>query len=198
MVRKIVVSLKNILALSDDDFIDQGILSYEETCSFGDDDIESLGLNGAFPSKVVFRPFDPLIQLEFVSPTWVCFLEYPFSLGLKYPFPRTISKFFRVTGISYIQAMPIVWRILYWIDQINQSKGLDIGLLELACVYDLTTFGNSRFLLKFKTHRTPLVLKTKQNDGSWKGKYLFLRRDFVPNGDLFPDVWVKKGRILLY
>ena len=50
------VSRKNILALLEDDFIDQGILSYEEMCSFGDDDIESLRLNGSFPPKAVLGP----------------------------------------------------------------------------------------------------------------------------------------------
>ena len=69
MGRKMVVSRKNILDLPKDDFIDQGIISYEETCSFGDGDIESLRLSGAFPSKVVFRPFDPFIQPDYVSLT---------------------------------------------------------------------------------------------------------------------------------
>ena len=54
------ISRKNILALPEDDFIDQGILSYEETYSFRDDDVESLRLNGSFPLKAIFRPFDPL------------------------------------------------------------------------------------------------------------------------------------------
>ena len=99
--------------------------------------------------------------------------------------------------VSYIQAMPIVWRVLCWIDQVNQSKGLDIDLHELACMYDLTTFRHSDFLLKVKTHISPLVLKNKQNDGAWKEKYLFVRRDFVPSGDLLSDAWFKKGRILL-
>ena len=104
MVRKMAVSRKNILALPDDDFIAQEILSYEETCSFDDDDIESLGVNGAFPHEDFFRLFDPLIQPDFVFTTWVCFPKYPFSLGLKYPFLGIVSKFFRVNGISYIHA----------------------------------------------------------------------------------------------
>ena len=146
-----VVSHKNILALPEDDFINQGIISHEETCSFGDNDIESLRLGGAFPSEAVFRPFDPLIQPDFVSPTWVCFPEYPFSMGLKYHFLGAFYEFIQVTSISNMQAMSIVWRIVYWIDQVNQSKDLDIGLSELASMYDLTTFRNSRFLLKVKT-----------------------------------------------
>ena len=148
---KMAVSRKSILALPDDDVVDQGILSYEESYSFGDGDIKSLRLIGAFPSGVVFIPFDSLTQPYFVSPTWVCFPEYPFSLGQRYPFAGMISEFFKLTGILYIQAMPFIWMILYWIDQINQLKCMDIVLSELACVYDLTTFGNSQFLIKVKT-----------------------------------------------
>lgn len=36
------ISRKDILKSSGDDFIDQRILSYDEICSFNDDDIESL------------------------------------------------------------------------------------------------------------------------------------------------------------
>ena len=57
---------------------------------------------------------------------------YPFVLGLKYPFPGIIYKFFEIAQISYIQAMPIVWRVLCWIEKLNQPRGLDIGLSELA------------------------------------------------------------------
>lgn len=186
MGRKIVVSRKNILALPDDDITDQGIPSYEESCSFGDDEIESLRLKGAFPPKAIVRPFDPLIQPDFVSLTWVCFPEYAFSYGLRYPFLGIISKFFTVTKILYIQSMPIFWRILYWVNQINQSRGLDIGPSELAYVYDLTTFGNLCFLLKVKTLRSPLGSITNHNDGPWKGRYFFVRRDSVPNADVLP------------
>ena len=94
--------------------------------------------------------------------------------------------------------MPIIWRILYWIDQVNQSKLLDIRLPELAYMYDLTTFGNSCFLLKVKTHKSSIVLKNKHNDGAWKEKYIFVRRDSVIDGDLLPNAWFKKGRFLLY
>lgn len=57
--------------------------------------------------------------------------------------------------------MPIVWRILFWIDKLNQSKDLDIGLAELSHMYDLATFGNSHFLLRLKPLKSPLVLKKK-------------------------------------
>ena len=78
--------------------------------------------------------------------------------------------------------MPIVWRVLFWIEKFNQSRGLDIGLLEFNYMYDLDSFGYSRFLLRLKPHQSPFVLKMKHNNGSWKEKYFFLRRDSIPGG----------------
>lgn len=47
----------------------------------------------------------------------------------------------------------------------NQSHDFGIGLAELGHVYDLSTFGNSRFLVKVKTNKSSLILKSKHNDG---------------------------------
>ncbi|KAI3797895.1 hypothetical protein L1987_33159 [Smallanthus sonchifolius] len=35
-----------------------------------------------------------------ISETWICFLVYPFTLGLSYPFPPLITDFFKFTGLS--------------------------------------------------------------------------------------------------
>ena len=69
--------------------------------------------------------------------------------------------------------MLVIWRFFYWVNHLNCSMGLNIGLNELAYVYDLLTFGNSCFLSKAKTDKSPLILKSKDNDGAWKGKYFF-------------------------
>lgn len=53
-------------------------------------------------------------------------------------------------------------------ERLNGSMGLNIGLNELAHVYDLLTFMKSRFLLNFKVHESPLILKSMHNDGGWK------------------------------
>ena len=76
----------------------------------------------------------------------------------------------------------------------NHSTDLSVGINELAYIYDLMTFGNSFFLLKVKFDRFPLVLKSKHNDGAWKGKYFFIRRDSILDGNLLPQSWVRKGR----
>lgn len=84
--KKIARSRVSITAPSDNDFINQKILTYNETWSFDYEDIGSLRANEAFPTDTIFKPYDASIQLDFVSPSWVCFPEYPFSLGFRYPF----------------------------------------------------------------------------------------------------------------
>ena len=92
------------------DFVDQKLLASDEVCSFGAMDIECLIQKGVFPSGVEIMPSDSQLQSDFISQTWVAFPEYPFTLGLKYPFAGIIAEFFTKTGISYIQVMHVIWR----------------------------------------------------------------------------------------
>ena len=159
MGKKITRSNASISSTSD--FIEQNILVNEEPCSYGNLDIQSLFENGSFSEGIEIRPYDPKVKSDLVSPTWVAFPNYPFSLGLKYPFTGLIAELFETTKVSYIQAMPVICRVLYWIDLLNEKNGTKIGMSELAFVSDLQTHGSSRFLFKVKTGRTHLVLKSK-------------------------------------
>lgn len=58
MSKKILHSHASILAPSKDDFVDQKLLAYEETCSFNNDDNVSLKANGAFLADTIFKSFD--------------------------------------------------------------------------------------------------------------------------------------------
>lgn len=60
--------------------------------------------------------------------------------------------------------MPFIWWILFHINQLNQSNDLGIGVAELAHVYDLSTFHLADFLLNLKPNKSPLILKSKDND----------------------------------
>ena len=113
MAKKSSCSRVSIVSSPENDFSDQAILSYDEVCSFNDEDMESLKAIGAFPFDVVFWPFEATVEPDFGSPTWVCFIEYPFTLGVTYPFNCIVRDLFSTTKISYIQAMPMVWRIAF-------------------------------------------------------------------------------------
>ena len=139
-----------------------------------------------FPKGAIIKSPNVGLKSDLISPNWVAFPEYPFLLGLSYPFPGIIAEFFRDTKISFIQTMPVIWRILHWIHRLKVNKGLNIGLGELASVYDLQTYGSSRFLFKVKKGRIHLVLKSRQNDGAWKERFFFVKRESIPDGDLLP------------
>ena len=55
MGRKALRSRFSIIVLPEEDFIDQKLLSYEETCSFNNENIVSLKANVAFPSDTIFE-----------------------------------------------------------------------------------------------------------------------------------------------
>lgn len=54
--------------------------------------------------------------------------------------------------------MPMVWRVLLWINHLNEVENLDIGLSEIADVYDLRNFGSSHISFKIITGKDHLFL----------------------------------------
>ncbi|KAJ0703708.1 hypothetical protein HanPI659440_Chr14g0554271 [Helianthus annuus] len=173
----------------------QGIIkdSPVERCCFTDVHIDKI--RHCFPASVVFKPFDPTALSDLVSDVWVAFPATPFLIGYSYPFPMFTQSFFSLTGISYIQAMPMIWRVLYTFERIIEQEGIDLGMAELAELYDLTTFGSHRYLLKRKAGEDHPILKVTKNDANWKRRFFFVKRDSIPDGKDLPKEWATHGRI---
>ena len=91
--------------------------------------------------------------------------------------------------------MPMIWRVLYTFERIIEQEGIDLGMAELAELYDLTTFGSYRYLLKRKAGEDHPVFKVTKNDTNWKRRFFFVRRDTIPNGKDLPNEWATHGRI---
>ena len=89
----------------------------------------------------------------------------------------------------------MIWRVLYTFERIIEQEGIDLGMAELAELYDLTTFGSYRYLLKRKAGEDHPVLKVTKNDTNWKRRFFFVRRDTLPNGKDLPKEWATHGRI---
>ena len=53
MGKKATRSRPSIIAITDDDFVDPKVLSYEETCSIDDNNIKVMKSIGAFPTGTV-------------------------------------------------------------------------------------------------------------------------------------------------
>ncbi|KAK1441332.1 hypothetical protein QVD17_07179 [Tagetes erecta] len=150
-------------------------------------------MSGAFPPKTIFRAFDARAKSDFTSPEWVCFPAFPFGIGYTYPFPEFTARFFEVTGLSYAQTMPMIWRTLFTIEEIKRNQVVDFDLAELAYAYDIRAHGSNRFLLNIKPHQPHLVLKNTQNDPYWKYRFFFVKRSSLPDGEALPTRWLTKA-----
>jgi hypothetical protein len=180
------------------DFHPQNLLKNpeEEKCSFGNQDVSRLLNSGVFPPETIIRAFDPDVRCDYASNIWVCFPEFPFTIGLRYPFPPFITRFFEITQISPAQTMPVVWRILSVLNRLVETRGLKLEISDLATVYNLRTHGSYRFVLQaIKKSQCPIQGFTK-NGTAWKRRFFFVKRDSIPGGNDLPLRWVEKGRIL--
>ncbi|MFS7921470.1 hypothetical protein Hanom_Chr03g00237131 [Helianthus anomalus] len=97
--------------------------------------------------------------------------------------------FFTLTGLCYIQAMPMVWRILYTLEHIFEQEGIDIGMSELSQLYNLVNHGSYQYLFKSKPDQPHPILKATKNDTNWRNQFFSVRRDSVLYGKLFPKKW---------
>ncbi|MFS7928988.1 hypothetical protein Hanom_Chr04g00327251 [Helianthus anomalus] len=104
-------------------------------------------------------------------------MAYPFSIGLRYPFPAFIYRFFKLTGLSYAQTRPMVWQVLVILDRIKSRFTPDLRVEDLSMAYRLHSHGNSRFLL-FSTSKNPLILRATKIEEIWKQKFFFVKKGF--------------------
>ncbi|KAF5756181.1 hypothetical protein HanRHA438_Chr17g0821661 [Helianthus annuus] len=144
---------------------------------------------------MIFRPFDSLMKSDCKSDAWVTFPAAPFQIGFSYPFPAFTQSFFTLTGLCYIQAMPMLWRVLFTLEQITEHGCIDIGLSELSHMYNLVSDGSHHFLFKHKPQKPHPLLKVTKNDTNWRNQFFFVRIDSIPNGNYLPKKWNTQGRI---
>ncbi|KAJ0637333.1 hypothetical protein HanOQP8_Chr17g0672581 [Helianthus annuus] len=111
-----------------------------EFCRFTDPEINRI--RHCFPAGTVFRAFDSSMKSDCVSDAWTSFPATPFLIGFSCPFPAFTQSFFTLTGMCYIQAMPMMWRVLYTLENIIEQEGVEIGMSELSQLYNLVSHGS--------------------------------------------------------
>ncbi|KAJ0800660.1 hypothetical protein HanPI659440_Chr03g0105981 [Helianthus annuus] len=140
-----------------------------ELCRFTDPEVDQFYT--LFPLGTVFHPFDSSLKSDSASSTWVCFPAAPFQIGYSYPFPEFTQRFFILTSLCYKQAMPMLWIMLYTLEQIISDEGLGFNLSELSHLYNLVSHGSHIFLFKAKTQQLLPLLKTTKNDTCWRNSF---------------------------
>ncbi|MFS8023851.1 hypothetical protein Hanom_Chr16g01456361 [Helianthus anomalus] len=86
--------------------------------------------------------------------------------------------------------MPMMWRVLYTLENIIELERIEIGLSELGQLHNLVSHGSYRFLFKHKPRRLYPILKTTKNDTNWRSQFFFVRRDSIPDGKDLPKKWI--------
>ncbi|MFS7888588.1 hypothetical protein Hanom_Chr00s000001g01596991 [Helianthus anomalus] len=167
-------------------FKSQGLTKnpFMELCRFTDPEVDQL--HPYFPDGTIFRPFDSSSKRDCVSDVWITFPADPFQIGFTYPFPILTQGFFTLTGLCYIQDIPMVWRVLYTLEHILEQERIDIGMSELSQLYNLVSHGSHRYLFKSKPQQPHPILKTTKNDTNWRNQFFFVRRDSIPNESHLP------------
>ncbi|KAL8255235.1 hypothetical protein R6Q59_033456 [Mikania micrantha] len=89
--------------------------------------------------------------------------------------------------------MPMGWRLFYTLDQLNQHFGLEIGVPEIALMYQLRTHGSSRFVLQRRSGAPILVPGITLNENEYRNRFFFVKRRSIPSGELLPLKWVEKA-----
>ena len=187
---------RSVTSDSNPTFVSQGLLQYpeKEVCTFNSGYITALETSGTFPEGAEFRPFDRELRSDASSSEWLCFNAFPFTLGLRFPFSDFITEFFRTTGLSFSQTMPMLWRVLIVLDRIKNTHIPELSVNDLPIAYRLRSHGSSRFLF-YSTSHDPLILRATRNEEEWKSKFFFVKRSSIPGGADYPVKWLTKGRI---
>ncbi|KAJ0766102.1 hypothetical protein HanPI659440_Chr08g0311611 [Helianthus annuus] len=153
-------------------FTPQNLLQYleKEVCTFNNGYLSALRSSGIFPDGTVFRPYDRDLRSDASS---LCFNALPFTLGLRFHFSDFIMDFFRTTGLSFSQTMPMLWRVLVLLDRIKNTHIPELCVNDLPVVYWLRSHGSNRFQF-YSTSNNPLVLRATRNEEEWKSKFFFV------------------------
>ncbi|KAL8265414.1 hypothetical protein R6Q59_023544 [Mikania micrantha] len=89
--------------------------------------------------------------------------------------------------------MPMGWRLLHTLDQLNHHFGLEIGIPEISLMYQLRTHGSSHFVLQRRSGAPILVPGITFNEDEWRNRFFFVKRNSIPHGEILPFKWVEKA-----
>ncbi|MFS7914966.1 hypothetical protein Hanom_Chr02g00159741 [Helianthus anomalus] len=80
--------------------------------------------------------------------------------------------------MSYAQTMPVIWRVLYVLNKLADSHGLNFGIQDLSSVYSPRTLGFSRCVFQILLGQFYMVLRATQNDNDLERKILLCQKGF--------------------
>jgi hypothetical protein len=111
--------------------------------------------------------------------------EYPFKIGIRWPYTPLSRAFMTRFNVSPGQLMPQFWRIIQVIERITKDWGrAPFTVTDLLMAYSVTTHPYRRYGLFPKGRKdTMLVQGTQAYDRGWKSRYIFVLTSSVVGED---------------
>ncbi|CAH9133902.1 unnamed protein product, partial [Cuscuta epithymum] len=153
-------------------------------------DLEEIRSSYGFPPSAQIRFPARGERVDWVSPGWLNFYQYPFEkLGVRFPFSELVKGFIARAQISPCQIMPQAWRLLRSLEYLIEKHNLQYSAEDLSFTYDLRTSGRGRFTLVTKAGADPIILGINSaNDRGWITKFFFVEKASLgEHAQSFPD-----------
>ena len=129
------------------------------------------------------------------SDGWVSFYNYPFEIGMTFPFSKLVTDFLKILDVSPSQLLPTTWRILACLDSIEAKYQLGIDVSVVSYSYQAKKFSGGLYGLVGRKKRDPLILNLELvHDRGWKNEFFFVKKSSLgSHGSYLRDRWNAGG-----
>ena len=126
--------------------------------------------------------------------------EYPFKIGLRWPYSPLPKAFMSHFEIAPGQLMPQFWRVLQVIERVTKDWDAPFDVIDLLTAYIVKPDKHHRYSLFSRARGDKiLVQNTQVNDRQWKVRYAFARiLSFQPDDNWRVPSWNNQGITMLY
>ena len=128
------------------------------------------------------------------------FYEYPFKIGLRWPYSPLAKAFMSHFEIAPRELMPQFWRVLQVIERVTKDWDSHFDVTDLLTAYVVKPDKHHRYNLFSRARGDKiLVQNTQVNDREWKVRYAFARiLSFQPDDSWRVPSWNNQGITMLY
>ncbi|KAK9697903.1 hypothetical protein RND81_08G068400 [Saponaria officinalis] len=154
-----------------------GILDEKHRCDseFEEDELPALRSMMGLGDDVLLHAPALGEYADAICPGWVALYEYPFTLGMKFPFPPLIQAFLLWFSLAPGQLAAQAWRVLYSICAVSERFGIDLRLADLASLYSCMPLGYGHVTMRASDGSNPFIDTSKGTDDGWFRRFVFVK-----------------------
>lgn len=130
------------------------------------------------------------VGVDWYNKGWVCFYYYPSEVGMKFPFSNLAQNLLTVLNVSSAESMLMTWRILAYLDVVEEicHLGMDVNVISYS--YVTKKFKNYRYELTTKKKYEAFILNLDIiNVRGWKRELFVEKSSLIEEGSYLRDKW---------